>query len=242
MGADEALNVFYILEFVNSSQAPVQPAAPLVFELPADARGAGTLEGSGGQVTVAGTRVSVQGPFAPGSTLVQFGYSLPIGGATVSLEQKLPVELAQFSLMAQKVGDMEVSSPQIAEHRDMPVQAQTFIVGKGPTVPAGGTIAITFSGLPHQPVWPRNVALALALTILTGGVWASLRARKPTAGEVDRRRRLDAKRDRLFTELVAIEEQHRAGTLAPDRYAIRRRELVGALEQLYAQIDDEAAA
>ena len=242
MGADEALNVFYILEVVNSAQAPVQPAAPLVFELPADARGAGTLEGSGGQVTVAGTRVSVQGPFAPGSTVIQFGYSLPIAGATVSLEQKLPVELAQFSLMAQKVGDMEVQSPQIAEHRDMPVQAQTFIVGKGPAVPAGGTIAITFSGLPHQPVWPRNVALALAVTILAGGVWAGLRARKPTAGEVDRRRRLDAKRDRLFTELVGLEEQHRAGTLAPDRYAMRRTELVAALEQLYAQIDDEAAA
>src|SRR4051812_47315821 len=242
MGPDEALNIFYILEVVNGGRAPVQPPEPLVFELPDAARGAGALEGSAAQVTIAGTRVSVQGPFAPGATLVQFGYSLPITGATVSLEQKLPVELAQFSLMAQKVGGMEVQSPQIAEHRDMPVQAQTFIVGKGPAVPAGGTIAITFSGLPHQPVWPRNLALGLAVTILAGGLWASVRARKPTAGEVDRRRRLDAKRDRLFTELVAIEEQHRAGALAPDRFAIRRSELVAALEQLYAQIDDEAAA
>ncbi len=242
MGADEALNVFYILEVVNPARSACAASSPLVFELPADARGAGTLEGSGGQVTVAGTRVSVQGPFAPGSTLVQFGYSLPIAGATVALEQKLPVSLAQFSLMAQKVGDMEVHSPQIAEHRDMPVQAQTFIVGKGPAVPAGGTLAITFSGLPHQPVWPRNVALGLAMTILAGGVWASVRARKPSPGETDRRRRLDARRDRLFAELVAIEEQHRAGTLAPDRYATRRTELVAALEQLYAQIDDEAAA
>ena len=194
-------------------------------------------------MTVAGTRVSVPGPFAPGSTLVQFGYSLPIAGATVALEQKLPVPLAQFSLMAQKVGDMEVHSPQIAEHRDMPVQAQTFIVGKGPAVPAGGTLAITFSGLPHQPVWPRNVALGAGDD---DPRWRRVGqhacAQAVAAGRRDRRRRLDARRDRLFAELVAIEEQHRAGTLAPDRYATRRTELVAALERLYAEIDDEAAA
>jgi hypothetical protein len=91
-------------------------------------------------------------------------------------------------------------------------------------------------------VWPRNVALALAVTILLGGVWGSLRARTLTAGEVDRRRRLDARRDRLFTELVAIEEQHRTGALEGERYATRRAELVAALENLYAEIDDEAAA
>lgn len=239
---DEALSVFYILEVVNNAGVPVQPTDPLVFELPADAQGAGALEGSGAQVTITGRRVAVQGPFASGSTLVQFGYSLPITGATLSLDQKLPVTLDQFSLMAQKVGPMEVHSSQIAEHRDMPVQGQTFIVGKGPAVPAGGTIALTFSGLPHQPVWPRYVALTLAVAILLGGLWGSLHARREAAGEVDRRRRLEAKRDRLFTELVAVEEQHRARSIAPDRYAARRAELVEALEQLYARIDDEAAA
>ncbi|MEN3340591.1 MAG: hypothetical protein V7647_4267 [Acidobacteriota bacterium] len=239
---EEALNVFYILEVVNTARVPVQPSAPLVFDLPSKAQGAGVLQGSAIPATVSGTRVTVPGPFPSGSALVQFGYSLPITAGTLTLEQKLPVALGQFSLMAQKVGDMEVQSPQIAEHRDMPVQGQIFIVGKGPAVPAGGTIALTFSGLPHQPVWPRNVALALAVTILLGGLWGSLRARGLTAGEVDRRRRLDAKRDRLFTELVAIEEQHRTGALAAERYATRRAELVAALENLYAEIDDEAAA
>ncbi len=239
---DEALSVFNILEIVNTATAAVEPAAPLVFELPPGAVGAGALEGSGAPTSVEGTRVTVTGPFPPGSTLVQFGYSLPITGPTLSLEQKLPVPLAQFSMMAQKVGDMAVRSPQIAEHRDMPVQGQTFIVGKGPAVPAGGTIALAFSGLPHQPLWPRNVGLALAVAILAGGVWGSLRTRHHTAGEADRRRRLEARRDRLFSELVAIEEQHRAGTIDEERYGARRRQLVSALERLYAEIDDEAAA
>jgi hypothetical protein len=239
---EEALSVFNILEVVNTASAPVQPARPLVFELPANAQGAGALEGSGAPTTVAGTRVTVTGPFAPGSTLVQFGYSLPITGATESLDQKLPVALSQFSLMAQKVGAMEVQSPQIAEHRDMPVQGQTFIVAKGPGIPAGGTVSLTFTGLPHQPVWPRNVALALAIVILLGGVWFSLRGHQRTAEEIDRRRRLETKRDRLFTELASVEEQHRAHTIDAEQYGARRRELVAALERLYAALDEEAAA
>jgi hypothetical protein len=238
---DESLSVFYILDVVNTARVAVVPQRPLLFELPSTAQSPGVLEGSGGKPMIAGTRVTVAGPFAPGSTLVQFGYSMPITGATLSLQQKLPVALSQFSMMAQKVGDTEVSSPQIAEHRDMPVQGQTFIVAKGPAVPAGGTIALTFTGLPHQPIWPRNVALTIAGAILLGGLWG-MRRRPADPGAVDRRRRLEAKRDRLFGDLVALEEQHRVGATDAERYATRRRELVAALERLYAEIDEAAAA
>ena len=93
--------------------------------------------------------------------------------------------------------------------------------GKGPAVPAGGTIALTFSGLPHQPVWPRNVALGLAMSgSRSAACGAACAGAGRTAGEADRRRRLEAKRDRLFAELAAIEEQH-----APARW---RRPVCGA--------------
>lgn len=239
---DEALNVFNILEVVNPAGTAVQPPAPLVFELPGEAKGAGALEGSGAQPVVSGARVSVAGPFSPGSTLVQFGYSMPIDGASLTLEQALPVPLAQFSLMAQKVGAMQVHSPQIAEHRDMPVQGQTFIVGKGPGLPAGGTISLRFSGLPHPPLWPRNLALGLALSVLAAGAWAAFRGRPVPPQEEERRRRLEARRDRLFAELAALEEQHRAKSIETAPYAERRREIVSALERLYAELDGEAAA
>ncbi len=239
---NESLNVFNLFEIVNSSQDPVRPPTPLVFELPQAAVGAGALDGSSPQATVSGKRVTVAGPFAPGSTVVQFGYSLPIKTGTMTVRQSLPVALNQFSLMVQKVGSLRVESPQIAEQRDMPLQEQTFIVGKGPGLKAGDTISLAFSGLPHAPTWPRNVALALAIVILAGGVWGTLRTGAPLAGHVERRRRLDAKRDRLFTELASIEEQHNEHTIDPERYAARRRELVSALERVYAEMDEEAAA
>jgi len=239
---DEALNSFAVLEIVNASAAPVQTAQPIVFELPAEARGPGLLEGSTPQASVLNNRIIVRGPFAPGTTSLQFGYSLPISGASLTVEQTLPLPLAQVSVMAQKVGDMQLKSPQIAEQRDMPLQGETFIVGKGPGIPAGRVMSFAFTGLPHQPVWPRNLALALALAILAAGVWASVRRTPGTQVDDAHRKRLVARRDRLFAELTSIEEQHREHTIDAERYAERRRELLASLERVYAQLDDEAAA
>jgi len=239
---DEALNCFAVLEIVNSAGAPVQTGQPIVFDLPAGSRGAGLLEGSTPQASVQDKRVIVRGPFAPGTTSLQFGYSLPIAGASLTLEQTLPLPLEQVSVMAQKVGDMQLDSPQIAEHRDMPLQGQTFIVGKGPAIPAGRVISFRFSGLPHQPVWPRNLALGLAFAILGVGIWASIRRTSGMQVDEAHRKRLVARRDRLFAELTSIEEQHREHTIDAERYAERRRELLAGLERVYAQLDDEAAA
>jgi hypothetical protein len=240
MGED-GLNVFALLDIVNAARVPVQPPQPLVFDLPETAQGPGILQGSTPQAVLAGKRVTVNGPFPPGSTVVQFGYSLAIPGASLTVDQKLPLALNQVSVMAQKVGGMELHSPQIAEHRDMPLQGQTFIVAKGPAVAAGQTVSFTLSGLPHKAVWPRNLALALAVVILAAGVWGSTRAGK-SAPDDERRRRLEARRDRLFGELTSIEEQHRQESIDPERYAARRAELVAALERLYAEMDGEAAA
>jgi hypothetical protein len=239
---DEALNVFSLFDIVNSARVPVQPAQAVVFDLPEAALGAGILDGSTPQAVVAGKQVRVNGPFAPGSTLVQFGYSLPIDGSSLTVAQRLPIGLNQVSVMAQKIGPMELQSAQIAEHRDMPLQGETFIVAKGPAVAAGQTVSLTFNGLPHQAVWPRNLALVVAVVVLGAGVWGSVRRGKPAAAEQERRRRLDAKRDRLFGELTSIEEQHRRHSIDPERYALRRSELMAALERVYAEIDGEAAA
>ncbi len=239
---DEALNVFGLFDIVNSAQAPVEPAQPVVFDLPEEALGAGILQGSSSQAAVAGKQVRVNGPFLPGSTLVQFGYSLPVDGESVTVDQRLPIGLTQLSVMAQKVGSMELRSPQIAEHRDMPLQGETFIVAKGPAVAAGQTVSLTFTGLPHHARWPRNVALIVAVAILLAGVWASVRPGQPAAAHDQRRRRLGAKRDRLFAELTALEDQHRQQSIDPERYASRRGELIAALERIYSEMDGEAAA
>jgi hypothetical protein len=240
--SDDALSVYNILQILNTAQTPVQTAQPLVFDLPADAEGAAVLEGSSPQATAVGRRVTIVGPFAPGATLVQFAYSLPYSGHRVTIEQPLPAEMSRLTVLAQKTGDMQLASPQISNHRDMAAEGQTYIVAQGPAIKAGETLTLTFTGLPHAPTWPRNVALALAVLILASGAWVSLAGTKGAAAAGARRRKLESRRDRLFAELTALEEQNTSRGISPERYAARRRDLLTALERIYAEIDEAAAA
>jgi hypothetical protein len=135
---------------------------------------------------------------------------------------------------------MRLSSPQMTEQRDMTAEGNTYIVGQGPAVPAGSPISFQFSGLPHEPRWPRFTALALAVLILGAGAWAAWR---PTRGSAKdgAMSRLEARRTQLFAELTTIEQQHRDGQIDAARYARRRAELVSALERIYAELDRQAA-
>jgi hypothetical protein len=239
---DDGLNAFNIVQIVNTARSPVQPPQPVVFEIPQEGEGASLLEGSSPQATVQGKRIIVAGPFAPGPTLVQFAYSLPYSSDRFTIQQSLPASLTQLTVLAQKIGDMHLTSPQMPQHREMQADGRTYIVGVGPGLKAGDVLTLEFTGLPHGPKWPRNVALALAVAILAAGAWAAARPRAGSRAAVDRREKLEARRERLFTELLALEEEQRAGGIDGDRFDKKRRELVVALERIYAQLDEEAAA
>jgi hypothetical protein len=237
---DDALNVFNIFQIVNTAKRPVQTDAPLVFDLPANAGGAGMLEGSTPNAVAAGGRVTVTGPFAPGNTIVQFAYSIPLGPSEITVAQKLPVQMTQLAVIVQKVGGMQLVSPQVAQRRDMPAEGQTFIVGQGGAVKAGDTVTLTLTGMPSRPQWPKQVALALAAVILAAGAWGAIRGGAAPDARAHRAR-LHAERDRLFAELAALEASRRQGTVDPQAYASRRGALVGELEDLYAGLDREVA-
>jgi len=183
---DDTLNVFNIMQIVNTAKRRVQ-TAPLVFELPKDAVGAGLLEGSSQNAVAAGNKVTVNGPFAPGTTTVQFAYSIPLGSESITIDQRMPAQLTQIAVIAQKAPGMDFSSPQVKEHRDMAAEGQTYIVGQGGGVRAGDSVTLTLSGLPHRATWPRNIALVLAAVILGAGAWGAAGGPK-AAPRADRRR------------------------------------------------------
>jgi hypothetical protein len=239
---DEALTGFYILQVVNAASTPVSPSRPFVLDLPEGASQASILQGSSPQGTAAGSRVSIAGPFAPGPTLVQVAFTLPYSGATLAIEQTVPVALAQMTLLVEKVGQMQVTSPQISQQRDVAAQGDTYLLGQGPGLAAGSTFRVALAGLPHAALWPRNVALGLAFAIVAAGAWASIRPARANAAWVSRRQKLQVKRERLLDQLTGLEQQQRAGAIEPARYEARRSELMRALERVYAEIDEDAAA
>jgi hypothetical protein len=238
---DEGLTVFNVYQIVNTARTPVQPAVPIVFPVPAVAERTALLEGSSPQATLEGDRVTVAAPFAPGPTLVQFAYTIPFGSDEVTITQRLPAALAQLAVVVQKAGDMRLSSAQVAQQRDMQADGQTYILGQGPPLPAGTDVTFTISGLPHVPAWPRNVALGLAGLILAAGAYGAFRG-AAAAGASAERTRLAAERERLFTELTDLEAANGRGDIDPQRFAMRRRELIVALERVYAALDETVAA
>ena len=84
-----------------------------------------------------------------------------------------------------------------------------------------------------------TVALMVAAIILLAGAWGAVRGGAPR--ESSRRVQLQARRDRLFAELAALEEQRRKGSVDAHVYASRREHLVTALEDLYAGLEREVA-
>ena len=235
---DETIQVYYILDIVNSARAPVNLATPFVFDMPTGAVGSTAIEGSSPQAKVNGTRVSVQGPFAPGRTSVQVGCELPVAADTLQVTQQFPAPLERLAVIVKKVGPTTLSSPQIATQRDLTAEGQTFILATGGAVAAGQPLVLSLGGLPHHSVAPRWIALSLVAAIILVGVWASRRHDDPAA-RVAERRRLIARRDKLFNDLIRLEHEHRNGRGNEARYGTRREELMAALEHIYGVLDGD---
>jgi hypothetical protein len=78
-------------------------------------------------------------------------------------------------------------------------------------------------------------ALGIALLVVLVGVAA---ARRPAAPDRrDDRKKLMARREKLFQDLVRLEQEARNGRGDSPRYASRREELVTALERVYGALD-----
>jgi len=235
---EEAVQLYYVLDIVNSARAPVTLATPFMFDMPTGAVGTVVMEGSSPQANVTGTRVRVQGPFAPGRTSVQIAGELPAPTGTLQLTQRFPAPLERLAVIVKKVGSTTLNSPQIANQRDLTAEGQTFILASGGIVAAGQPVVLSLGELPHHSGAPRVIALSLVVAIVGVGVWGSRRP-DDTAARVVEHRRLIARRDKLFNDLVRLEREHGNGRGNQARYATRREELMAALEHIYGALDGD---
>jgi hypothetical protein len=236
---NDSLNVFYLLDILNTARSRVDTGGSLIIDLPTGTAGARLMEGSFPGATVRGDRLTIAGPFPSGTSSIQLGFSLIHSGSDVTVVQKFPVALQKVSVASQKVGDLHMTSPQFTDHGDVNAADGTpFILGTGAALAPGTELQIRFENLPHQATWPRNVALALAALIFAIGAWLAFGGAKHD----DARRQLVARRDSLLGELVKLEEQHRGGRVDPTKYESRRRHLMSELERIYGELDHRPEA
>jgi hypothetical protein len=234
---DEKVTLYYLLDIVNNARVPINPPA-FAFDMPAGAVGTGLLQGSSPKASVDGPSVRVEGPFAPGRTLVQVACELPVGSASLSVTQRFPAAFEQLAVIVKKLGDTKLASPQLPSQQEMTASGETFIAASGGAVTAGQAIELTLTNLPHHSAMPRWIALSLAGLIVIGGVWLSGQ-REGHESRAAEHKRLIGRRDKLFNELVRLEHDRKASRVSPARYETRRQELVSALEQIYGALDRE---
>ena len=239
---EEVLEVYYLLDITNNAKSPVNTAAPFEFDMPDGATGCGIMQGSSPQATVAATHVIVQGPFAPGSTFVQVACALPAASGDVEIEQRFPAAIEHLAVVVKKVGDTTLRSPQLTDQREFPADGEIFIAATGGAVAAGQPIELNVGGVPHHSAAPRRIALGLAMAIALAGFWAASRPAEHRAATTVERKRLTTRRDKLFNELVRLEQEHRTGRVDDRRYATRREEVVALLEQIYGALDGDEIA
>ena len=83
------------------------------------------------------------------------------------------------------------------------------------------------------------MALAVVFVIFCVGTWGSL-VPVDASAEDERRRRLENRREKRFSDLVRLEQQHQAGKIGMTKYENRRQELLLHLERIYSEIDEHA--
>jgi hypothetical protein len=235
--SEDTVAVYYVLDIVNGAASPVNPAQPFVFTLPAAAVGTTVIQGSSPLASNKGRQVTVAGPFPPGTTAIQVAAEYPIGGGTIDIAQTFPSAVPQLVVIAKKAGDLKLASPQFERTEESVIEGTSVVLGMGKALAAGQTFSLTISGLPHHSSAPRNIALVLASAIILMGAWAAVRSGANTADRASERARLVARRERLFQDLVRLENDHRRGKMDGARYRTRREELLASLEHVYGALD-----
>ena len=232
---DDNLQVFYLLDIVNSARTPIDTGGPLFIDLPEVAVGAATMQGSSSLASLQGNRLRLNGPFPPGTTSVQVGFRVPYRGDRVTLTQKWPAALEQVFVAAEKVGGLQIDSPQFANKQDANASGTPFLMATGGRINAGDTFTLNLSGLPHHNRLTRDVGVGLGIIVLLVGLWAGYSGSPANRGQAQ----LKQKREKLFADLVSLEDQRRRGRIDASRYASKRESLVGQLERVMGELDQD---
>ena len=236
---EDTLEIYYVLEILNTARARVDIGGPLTIAFPRGAQGATALEGSSPSAEVSPDRVVIKGPFASGSTLVQVAFRMPYESSDLTLEQTWPAALQQVTVGVEKVNDLSISSPQFTSAQDVTAEAgDVFVLGRGPALPAGGKTVVTISNLPVHSKVPRYVTLSLAGLLGIVGVWLAV---AKGSGHDEARQTLVKRRDTLLSQLEQLESKRRAGTVEPQNYSTRRQRIYAELERIYGELDEVGA-
>jgi hypothetical protein len=161
---------------------------------------------------------------------VTFGFVMPVSGSTRDFAQTFPTGMGEFTFITDQVAGLTIDSTQITGRQEREVGQKKYWLMRGEPIPPGGTLRFTVRGLPAPDKTGRIVAAFLALALI-GVAIVFARPGGPDAkkGSGGARENLVQRREKLFSELVAVETRD-----VGDRAS--RGDLVQKLESVYREI------
>ena len=252
---DDALGFIETFPLENHGDKLFDPGPGGVeIPLPSEAFGAEGAEGEHKIEIRKGIGVAVHGPIPPrrpepsdpsqkSPDEVTFGFLLPSNSASRTVEQKFPNGLGEFTFVTEQVPNLTIESAQISGRQPRELQGKKYWLMRGAPIAPGGVLRFTVHGLPAADHTGRIVAAALALLLVGGAV---VFGRKGGAGSTAKagaeRERLMARRERLFADLVVLEDRRGGPANGAGDDAARRAnkserdELVRKLEGIYREL------
>jgi hypothetical protein len=243
---EDSVQMMEELIFKNVSEQAFEPGPEgLLIPLPVGFEGAKEIEGSVPLDVRDGQGAAVRSPISPNrgamfATPVRVGFVLPAGGSpNVDLRQKMPFGLEGALLLVPANTNLTLEGSGLRERpAQADAQGNTVKLFDLDPIPPGGTLALTIKGLPALDRKGRNFAGVLCLLLIVGAVIFSPRSSKVTRA-VASAAQLTERREKLFSELVALEQQRRQAKSDGKRDSSveeRRLELVAKLENVYREL------
>ena len=213
-------------------------AEGLLLPLPDGFEGAREIEGASPIDIRAGQGAALKMPITPGmATKVRVGFVIPASGnASVEVRQKLPFAFEGGLLLIPATANLTVEGPGLRERpAQSDAQGNAVKLYEIDAIPAGRELVMTVRGLPALAHTGRNVAGVLCLLLIAAAVAASPRPTK-VARAVASAAQLTERREKLFGELVTLEQQRKAKAGRDSTLDERRQELVAKLENVYREL------
>jgi hypothetical protein len=157
----------------------------------------------------------------------------------LDFEQRFPNGMGEFTFVSEQIAGLGIESPQITRRIDRDANGKKFWLWRGEPISPGGVLRFRVTGLPAVSNTGKVISAALALGLLLAAIVFS---RKPSstsaASRAGERERLIARREKLFSELLAHESNDSASKTAAtkDASVSARKELVRKLENVYREL------
>lgn len=195
-----------------------------------------------GDIISIGTGFALTSPVAPGGHNIDFSYTFPYDGETLSYRQSLVQGAEIFQIWVPEVIS-GVGVRGLASIDPVNVQGTSYRAYEGTDIPVGQGVQLEFTGLKLPGVWARfsgsvtsgkfwQVAIpsALGATLAAILLWGMMRGYGPapaTNGPSGTPMALDqAERAAVVRRVAALDQRYQQGDIADIEYRVQRMDLM----------------